>query len=128
MQPDDSTSGSPLKYIARAARLFERGIITDEEFVGYLSDSLASEQALPLETAADLLRQVPKAAQGALVERIEMVLQPGYRREPFALGGKPRTESERLEAGRRETAREREWALELKRLVALQGLEAYLYG
>jgi hypothetical protein len=107
-----------LELLARAVRQHAGGIITDEEFARWLSDSFAGDPDLSVTDANEVALLIPSAARGLVKRQIETALQPGYLRQAFAFGGRIRTKDQELEAARRETAREIKWAAALKPLLS----------
>jgi hypothetical protein len=104
-----------LEDVARAARQYERGYLTAEEFAKKLADIFASDTELRTDVAADLVAIIPAAARQLVIDRIALALSSGYVRQAFALGGTRTKEEEHL-AALRETAREKKWAEALRPL------------
>lgn len=102
---------SLLDDLPRMVRLYERGKITADEFVGKLTQCFAYDEKLDLKDAADVAAAIPPLLHAPVRERIDATLAPGYNRR-FVCSGR-HTEAEQRAADLRITARERAWAAAL---------------
>ncbi|CAN5318257.1 hypothetical protein BH09VER1_BH09VER1_37000 [soil metagenome] len=94
--------------------MYDRGTITEEEFVGKLTDCFAGSEDWDTKDAADVAALIPQSVRAPVTKRIDSALSPGYLRRAFAMGGRGRTAKREHAAALRETAREKAWAAALK--------------
>ncbi len=103
---------------SRSVGEHQRGWITDDEFINKVSDVFADDRELRTDDAAEIVQLCSPRIVELLRKRVSIVLEPGYLRQAFHLGGSTRTDEEIRAAARRETASEVAWAEALNRLLA----------
>jgi hypothetical protein len=103
-----------LEKVALFARQFDRGNITATEFANNLRDSFAGDSELNTAVAGEIAAIIPSETRQLVIEHIHAALAPGYLRQAFAMGGRPRSKEDEQKAALKETAREQAWAKALK--------------
>jgi hypothetical protein len=105
-----------LKYVERISDLCARDRMTPDEMVACLFDELAARDlAVDIYLAADIAGFVPHNARARFVEHVRTILQPGFRRQPFAYGGgRLATEDELRADAEEQTARVCGWAAQFR--------------